>query len=113
VDQGKSELLLSQSLLTSDASWIGKAPAGLADGYRCSAKIRYRQDDQACTVESGRRNSLVVHFDEPQRAAATGQYVVFYDDDQCLGGAAIDQIHKIADKPSAIMRPPSGQAGHA
>jgi tRNA-specific 2-thiouridylase len=57
VDQGKSELLLSQSLLTSDASWIGKAPVGLAVGYRCSAKIRYRQDDQACTVESGPRNS--------------------------------------------------------
>ncbi len=113
VDQGKSELLLCQSLVTADASWIGKTPIGLAGGYRCSAKIRYRQDDQACTVESGPGNSLVVHFDEPQRAAATGQYVVFYDDEQCLGGAAIDQIHKIGEPPSAIMRPPSDQVSHA
>lgn len=112
VDQGQSELLLSKSLVTADASWIGKAPAGLASGYRCAAKIRYRQDDQACTVESGPGNSLVVHFDEPQRAAATGQYVVFYEGDQCLGGAAIDEIHKIGDTPSAIIRLPDDLAGH-
>lgn len=27
-----------------------------------------------------------VHFDEPQRRVAAGQSVVFYDDDQVIGG---------------------------
>ncbi len=112
VDQGHTDLLLSDSLVTSVATWIGKAPAALVDGCRCNAKIRYRQDDQACTVKSGSGDTLVVRFDEPQRAAATGQFVVFYDRDQCLGGAAIDQINKINSAPSAIMRPPRDLAGH-
>jgi tRNA-specific 2-thiouridylase len=112
VDQGDTSLLLSDSLIAIDASWIGEAPAALEDGYRCLAKIRYRQADQDCVVRSGTQDSLQVAFQEPQRAVAPGQYVVFYDEDRCLGGAVIDQINKISSAPSAIMRPPSDLAGH-
>jgi len=112
VDQGDTSLLLSDSLIAIDASWIGEAPAALEDGYRCLAKIRYRQADQNCVVRSGTHGSLQVAFQEPQRAVAPGQYVVFYDEDRCLGGAVIDQINKISSAPSAIMRPPSDLAGH-
>ena len=55
------------------------------------AKVRYRQDDQACTVRAD-GDSLLVEFDEAQRAVAPGQFVVFYDADRCLGGAVIDRI---------------------
>ena len=72
----------------------------------------YRQGDQECTVRSGPDGSLTVDFAEPQRAVAPGQYVVFYDGDRCLGGAVIDQISKISDAASAIMRPPGDLAGH-
>jgi len=112
VDQGDTSLLLSDSLIAIDASWIGEAPAALDDGYRCLAKIRYRQADQDCVVRSDTHGRLRVTFQEPQRAVAPGQYVVFYDGDQCLGGAVIDQINKISSAPSAIMRPPSDLAGH-
>ena len=74
--------------------------------------VRYRQADQACEVASGDRGSLTVTFDEPQRAVAPGQYVVFYDGERCLGGAVIDQIHKINDAASAIIRAPGHLAGH-
>ena len=91
VAQGETELLLSDSLFATAASWIGTAPAGLDTGLNCMAKVRYRQNDQACTVRSN-GDTLEVMFAEPQRAVAPGQFVVFYDGDRCLGGAVIDRI---------------------
>jgi tRNA-specific 2-thiouridylase len=91
VAQGETDLLMSDNLLATDASWIGAAPDGLNAGFRCMAKVRYRQDDQACTVHAD-GDSLRVEFDEAQRAVAPGQFVVFYDADRCLGGAVIDRI---------------------
>jgi len=91
VAQGEHELLFSQSLTATDASWIGAAPAGLDDGLRCKAKIRYRQDDQDCVVVNLDGGRLDVVFDQKQKAIAPGQFVVFYDGEQCLGGAVIDQ----------------------
>ena len=92
VDQGDSPLLLSSGLRASAASWIGEMPAGLDSGYRCNAKVRYRQDDQACEVLPHADGTLTVTFDTPQRAVAPGQFVVFYSADRCLGGAVIDSL---------------------
>jgi len=89
VAQGESDLLLSDSLLAAEPSWIGNPPIGLQYGLRCKAKIRYRQSDQDCTVTASENNTLTVDFDEPQRAVAPGQFVVFYDAERCLGGRAI------------------------
>jgi tRNA-specific 2-thiouridylase len=112
VDQGNTDLLLSDSLVGIEASWINGPPEGLEAGYRCMAKVRYRQADQACTVRTGPGGAVSVQFEAPQRAVAPGQYVVFYTGDHCLGGAVIDQINKPRIAPSAIMRPPSDLAGH-
>jgi tRNA-specific 2-thiouridylase len=91
VVQGESDLLLSDALVATDASWIGSTPGGLDDGIRCMAKVRYRQDDQSCTVVQI-DDRLEVAFDAAQRAVAPGQFIVFYDADRCLGGAVIDRI---------------------
>ena len=92
VDQGDSPLLLSTSLLATNACWIGVAPSGLDRGAHCSARVRYRQADQACIVRQEADGLLRVAFDVAQRAVAPGQYVVFYKDDRCLGGAVIDRV---------------------
>lgn len=72
-------------LRATDVNWL----ADTTLPKQCSAKIRYRQQDQACTVELGADGTLVVRFDRPQRAITTGQYVAFYDGERLLGGANI------------------------
>ncbi len=92
IGQGaQHELLFSQALSCNDIFWINSAPAAFP--YKCVAKVRYRQSDQACTVHQKKGKYYVV-FDEPQRAATPGQSAVFYDGEVCLGGGVIDDIYK-------------------
>jgi len=83
---GENHWLYSQRLHTETPTWVaGPAPAA---PFRCTARTRYRQFDQGCTV-AVMDDGLEVRFDEPQRAVTPGQSVVFYDDEACLGGAVI------------------------
>ncbi|WP_078253130.1 tRNA 2-thiouridine(34) synthase MnmA [Moraxella pluranimalium] len=78
--------LMSTELTAYKLDWVVAPPA---DGARLTAKTRYRQPDQTCTVYHDDDKVKVV-FDEPQRAVTLGQSVVFYDGDVCLGGGVID-----------------------
>lgn len=79
--------LLSRRVAAEQLTWVtGEAPAA---GAVLTAKLRYRQADQACTVERIDDDEGVVVFDEPQRAATPGQSLVIYDGDECLGGGII------------------------
>ena len=82
--------LLSARVRLRDMHWIAGKPRPLP--LRCAAKIRYRQADQACRAHPGRRgeDTLELHFEHPQWAAAPGQYAVLYDGDECLGGGVIE-----------------------
>lgn len=85
VQGGQHPKLFKSQLTAVDAHWINSEPNG---PLRCSAKIRYRQSDQDCTVEQTEQG-LEVKFDQPQRAVTPGQYVVFYQNEHCLGGGVI------------------------
>ena len=64
-----------------------------APGSELTAKIRYRQLDSACRLESLDGSSAVVEFAAPQRAITPGQALVFYAGEQCLGGGVIDAAY--------------------
>ena len=79
--------LLSRRLTASALTWVdGTAPAPT---FRCTAKTRYRQDDQDCEVRITAATAEV-RFAAPQRAVTPGQAVVFYAGDCCLGGGTIE-----------------------
>lgn len=81
------EQLFSSVLIACDAHWIsGQEPEF---PLKCKARIRYRQPMQDAIVKKGADNKISVIFDEPQRAITPGQSVVWYHDDEMLGGACI------------------------
>src|SRR5690606_16305594 len=88
VGQGEHPWLFSRALFASEVYWVN--PIELSEPRRLAAKVRYRQQDQSCTLERSENGYRVV-FDEPQRAVTPGQSVVFYDGEVCLGGGVIEQ----------------------
>jgi len=56
------------------------------------AKIRYRQADQTCSLESRDDGAYRIHFEQAQRAITPGQSIVFYDGEECLGGGVIETM---------------------
>ncbi len=92
VGQGHDHpLLYAAGLLATEVHWVaGEAPTL---PLSCTAKIRYRQPDQACTV-TPHAEGIRVNFDTPQRAITPGQFVVLYNGDECLGSARIDTVDR-------------------
>ena len=88
VAQGNQHPALFKLTLTAtQMHWVDGSGPSLP--LACSAKTRYRQPDQACTL-SASGQGFKVQFDTPQRAITPGQSVVFYQGELCLGGGIIE-----------------------
>ncbi len=92
VGQGDDHpLLYSTHIQASEITWIAEsAPMAEGETFRCTAKFRYRQPDQAVSIRQN-GDTLFIEADAPQRAVTPGQSAVFYRGDQCLGGAIVDE----------------------
>lgn len=91
VAQGKYHpKLYSQGLICDSIHWLTDAVPELP--LTCYAKTRYRQPEQACMISPVDNNQHYIMFSSPQRAVTPGQYIVFYDKNQCIGGAVINTI---------------------
>ena len=83
---GSEDELFASKLLATKVGFVGGKPH---QPLAIKAKIRYRSPEASamlCPYEDG----VEVRFHQPQRAITPGQAVVFYQDDQILGGGIIE-----------------------
>ncbi len=91
VGQGHDHPALFRTQLQAhDAHWVSDCTD--TSNIRCTAKVRYRQNDQPVTVKRVSQTTLDIEFDEAVRAATPGQSIVFYNGEHCLGGAVISDL---------------------
>jgi tRNA-specific 2-thiouridylase len=81
-------LLMSDAFDVEELHWLGATAGGAKLEFDCAVKTRYRQSDLPCRVQAGDRSARVV-LGAAARAVTPGQYAVFYDGDECLGGGVI------------------------
>lgn len=81
-------LLYSRALAAGQLHWVAGQPPALH--FACTAKTRYRQPDQPCTVSALGEERIRVEFHNPQRAVTPGQSLVLYQREVCLGGGVIE-----------------------
>jgi tRNA-uridine 2-sulfurtransferase len=79
-------------------SWVAGSPPGR--GTVLTAQVRYRATPVPCAVDDlgGGRVRVSFPSEQPQ-AVAEGQAVVFYDGDECVGGATVARAHRQAREP--------------
>jgi len=88
--------MFHNTLETSEINWIENVAP---DVITMTAKIRYRQSDQQCTLNKINNNShrekYHITFNEAQRAITPGQSIVFYQNEICLGGGVIEKMYNV------------------
>ncbi|MBI2444173.1 MAG: tRNA 2-thiouridine(34) synthase MnmA [Candidatus Magasanikbacteria bacterium] len=95
-------LLYKKETVVAEVNWISGHPPKLP--LQCLVRLRHRQPLQRCVVScyskrslstalransAKSRNLLTVRFATPQRAVTPGQFAVFYQPGECLGGGVI------------------------
>lgn len=91
VSQGDTDILYSDALISYDFDVINKEIVSFP--LRCTVKFRYRQEDVSATIIKENNYHKVV-FDKAQKAVTTGQIVVAYLGNICVGAGAIDKVLK-------------------
>ncbi|MFA7061479.1 MAG: tRNA 2-thiouridine(34) synthase MnmA [Pedobacter sp.] len=83
---GEEQYVIANGLIAEDLVW---ATPPLENEFAATCKIRYRHQPVACCVRLFGTGCCDVLFNEPQKAVTPGQSVVFYQDDEVLGGGRI------------------------
>ncbi|TNF93433.1 MAG: tRNA 2-thiouridine(34) synthase MnmA [Gammaproteobacteria bacterium] len=89
--------LYANGLEAHSLHWITRTPG--ESTFHCTARTRHRQKDVPCHVQLDDASGCIVTFEQPMRAIAPGQSVVFYDDQVCLGGGVIQRAFQL---PGAV-----------
>lgn len=97
--------LYSSHLVATDLSWVSDQHPPLP--YTCKAKVRYRQEEQPCTITKIEDDRAYIVFHTPQRAVTEGQAIVFYEEELCLGGGKIISVAR-QTKPLPALTQPAG-----
>ena len=89
VHVGPDKDLFRRSLLAANVNWVS-IPA-LEGDLRVQAQVRYKDTPAWATVCLNGAGVHVV-FDEPKRAITPGQSIVFYKEDELVGGGIIERV---------------------
>jgi len=88
VTVGSREDVMRKSLRVKALNWI--SVESLSEAVRAGVKIRSTMKEESATIVPVEDNSVIVEFDEPQWAPASGQSAVFYDGEAVIGGGVIE-----------------------
>ena len=61
---------------------------------KCSAKFRYRQQDNDVELEYLDNNEILVKYPQGVKSVTPGQACVLYLGEECLGGGIIKEVRK-------------------
>ena len=84
-----NEYLLSDAALIEDLNWLGNVKVN-----KCTAKFRYRQQENEVNLEFIDDTHVMVKYPQKIKAVTPGQACVFYNNDECLGGGIIKEVYK-------------------
>lgn len=84
----ENNYLISHECIVEDVNLLGELP------NECTAKFRYRQDDNKVFISKMGNGNLLVKYPQGVKSVTPGQACVFYNNDECLGGGIIKEICK-------------------
>lgn len=84
---GSSDDLLKQDMTVNRVNWISIPE--LTEPLRVTVKIRSRAEEAPATLTRNEDGTVLVTFEQAQRAVTPGQAAVFYDGDIVVGGGWI------------------------
>lgn len=86
VSKNEQDLMAKEAILFPFNLIFGKK---LENAVRIQAKIRSQHNPAKARLIPINSEQLKIIFDQPQKAITPGQFVVFYQDNACLGGGKI------------------------
>ncbi len=92
-DDEKEIYLYSDSCIVDTINWLGNSPL-----IKCTAKFRYRQEDNPVELEWLNETEIIVKYPQMVKSVTPGQACVFYSGDECLGGGIIKEVRKNQEK---------------
>ena len=90
--QEDEEYLYSDSCIIDQVNWIGEEKIN-----KCTAKFRYRQQDNDVELEFLDDGSILVKYDRV-KSVTPGQLCVLYDKEECIGSGIIKEVRKNNEK---------------
>lgn len=85
--------LMSDACLIEDVNFLSEARP-----QNCSAKFRYRGEDNEVTLEYLSNGNILVKYPHLAKAVTPGQACVLYSGEECLGSGIIKEVFKNGQK---------------
>ena len=93
ISYGNTEYLISDSCIIDNVNFnCNNRP------FKCSAKFRYRQQDNDVELEYLSDGNILVKYPQGVKSVTPGQACVLYDGNMCIGGGIIKEVRKNNEK---------------